>query len=114
MNGAAIAEQLRGYRFQFGTEAALQHALERILAGQAQREVRLSRTDRIDFLAGRVGIEVKVGGSVTAVAAQLARYTLSDRIDELVLVTSCNRHRRLPARINGKPVHLVLTFMGGI
>jgi hypothetical protein len=105
-----VVDALAAWSFTYSDEYALQDgiasALQRAGFG-LEREVRLSGRDRVDLLVGRVGVEVKVGGSPTRVLAQLRRYAESDRIDGLVLVTSQMRHR-IPAEINGKPVERVL------
>lgn len=111
--GSHVVRVLRGYSFRFVSESQLHEAIAAAL-GDARlgfsREVRLLPRDRIDFLVGRIGIEVKVSGSVKAVEEQLARYSESEWIDELVLVTACARHGRVSREINGKPVYVVATF----
>ena len=54
----------------------------------------------IDFLAGDVGIEVKIKGSAADAFRQLKRYAESDRIGSLILVTS--KAMALPPRVLGK------------
>lgn len=63
-----------GHRFNYTDEAELQAGIATMLndAGVSFiREVTLSRQDRIDFLIGDIGIEVKVGGSLAAVTRQV-------------------------------------------
>lgn len=60
--------------------------------------------DRIDFLVGRVGIEVKVAGSRNEVMRQLERYCRSDRIDAILLATTRLQLTRMPDTLGGKPV----------
>lgn len=101
-----------GARFRFASEEELQRGIAAALADAgvgAEREVRLTPRDRIDLLAGRVGVEVKVAGLARDVERQLARYAASDRVDALVLVTTRAGHRP-PEEINGKPVLTV--FLG--
>lgn len=76
----------------------------------AQRERRLSDTDRIDFYvpAARTGIECKTDGSPNTVMRQLLRYTESELIDGLVLVTTRQKHRIIHSQLGGKPVHIVM------
>ena len=69
-------------------------------------EYRLAPRCRIDFLAGRVGIEIKKGRPVpSALRAQLDRYLASDDLAAVVVVTQ--RAVNLPRTIHGKPVELV-------
>jgi hypothetical protein len=107
---AVVAEAIERFRFRYSSEDQLQEGLAGALAAAgivAEREVRLGPRDRIDLLAGRVGIEVKVKGAASDVARQLARYASSDRVDELVLVTTRSSHWRVPRTVNGKPVVVV-------
>jgi hypothetical protein len=102
---------IRGYRYRHINEAEWQRALADALLAQgvpARREVPLGDSDRIDILAGRVGVEVKVAGSPEEVERQLRRYAASDRVDELILVTSRTRHGAIPRRLGGKPVTVLI------
>ena len=66
-------------------------------------EYRLGPRRRIDFLSGRVGIEVKKGRpAAQALLGQLRRYAESDELDGLIVVTQ--RTTPLPDAIAGKPV----------
>jgi hypothetical protein len=70
-----------------------------------EREVPLSRKDRPDFLiSGHLVVELKVDGSGPAVTRQLQRYAQDPRVSGLVLVTTRQRHMRMPATLSGKPV----------
>ncbi len=113
----AIADALhRLARARYFNEDQLQEAAARVIteAGfDVQREVRLSPRDRIDLLAGRVGIEVKVDGGTAAVLRQLTRYAQSGQVDELILLTSRARHQ-MPAQIDGIPVRVVSLITGGL
>lgn len=77
----------------------------------ARRRAQLNRTerhgDRIDFLVGRIGIEVKTRHSRTEVLRQLDRYAQSDKLDSLMLVTTRAQHRDAPDELRGKPLALV-------
>jgi hypothetical protein len=91
------------------TEAAMQDALEVELKKTGmgfEREVKLSKTDRIDFLIGNVGVEMKVKGSFVSVVRQLQRYARSSRISELVLFTSRPKLTLMPESIGGKRVRV--------
>ena len=69
-------------------------------------EYKLAPRCRIDFLAGRVGIEIKKGKpSASALKTQLARYLQSDDLDAIVVVTQ--QAVALTRTIVGKPVELV-------
>ncbi|MDL2207060.1 hypothetical protein LJC33_09175 [Eubacteriales bacterium OttesenSCG-928-N13] len=67
----------------------------------AQHEVKLAPRCRIDFLAGRIGIEIKQGEHQRGRLLQQAeRYLAHDALDALVLVTT--RGVNLPGEIQGK------------
>lgn len=77
---------------------------------QVLAEYPLSPRSRLDFYVKHLGasrgtaIEVKVGGSLSDLTRQLARYAESDRITGLLVVTTKDRHRQLPESFNGKPI----------
>jgi len=69
-------------------------------------EYKLGPRCRIDFLVGRVGIEVKKGRPATAdLTRQLRRYLESDTLDGVIVVTQ--RVTALPTAIHDKPVRLI-------
>jgi hypothetical protein len=70
-----------------------------------EREVVLGEHDRIDFLAGDVGIELKVSSGSSAIVRQLQRYAQSSLVSELLLL-SLRRSplTLLPQKLSGKPV----------
>ncbi|MBE5775459.1 MAG: hypothetical protein E7337_16280 [Clostridiales bacterium] len=69
-------------------------------------EYRLGPRRRIDFRAGRIGIEVKKGRPVTSqLLTQLRKYLESEDLDGMIVVTQ--RAVNLPATIYGKPVYLL-------
>lgn len=69
------------------------------------REYALSGADRIDFLIGSVGLEVKVQGSRASVIRQIARYAGHDEITEIILASSVRRLLyAVPDDILGVPV----------
>lgn len=112
-----LVDAIRRRRFRYVDEDELQRGLAAALEAdgfEIEREVILSPRDRIDILAGRVGIEVKVAGQAASVVRQLERYAESDRVDELVLVTSRVRHLAVPSEIGGKPVSVVAIAGGGL
>ncbi len=72
-------------------------------------EVSLSPKDRIDFVAGRIGIELKVQTSVAAMTRQLDRYAASEKIDWLVLVTASRKlGLSMPRELRGKGITTVI------
>jgi len=81
---------------------AVAQALEK--AGlAAKHEAVVAPRCRIDFLCGRVGIEIKKGKVPRArLREQCARYLASDEMDALVLVSPSALS--LPAEIGGKSV----------
>jgi len=106
--GQVIAA-IKAFRYAYADEIALQEGIAAALALagiEADREVRLSRRDKVDFLVGTIGIELKVAGQPAAVERQLGRYAASERISELVLVTTRPAHRSVPRLIGGKPMHV--------
>jgi hypothetical protein len=109
---ASIVTAIDRHRFLWSTEHDLQDGLAAALAQagiELKREVIFSPQDRIDFMVGTIGIEVKVEGSMADVARQLMRYT--PYVDGLVLVTTRSKHR-LPASLSGKPVKVILLRSG--
>lgn len=63
-------------------------------------------------MVGKIGIEIKVDGSVASVTRQLWRYAKRDEVDELILVTTRSKHREIVGPILGKELYVVhlLTF----
>ncbi len=71
-----------------------------------EHEYRLGPRRRIDFRAGRIGIEVKKGRPATSeLTRQLRKYLESDALDAVIVVTQ--RVTALPETICGKPVRLI-------
>jgi len=111
-----LARYLESFRYATSSEAALQEGIAESLrrAGLAfEREVELLPGDRIDFLAGPIGVEVKLTAGLSPVTRQLHRYAQSARVTELLLVTSSLRLARVPRFLNRKPVH-VAALLGGL
>ena len=102
---------LSSCRFRFSHEQELVLGIAEALdiAGiYYEREVRLSKSDRLDFLtAAGVCIEVKVDGSFAEAARQVYRYSMLDRVLAIIVVTSRSVHREMPEWINGKPVRVL-------
>lgn len=110
MTHEQILALLSAHVIPFGTEAVMQETIARILhtgGVEFTREVALSPRDRIDFTAGRIGIECKVAGGRANVLEQLLRYAGSSAIDSLILVTSRRGHRFTTTEIGGKSLSVV-------
>ena len=113
MTGAELAAILAKYRFTCSSEAELGDAIARALTENGvafEREAHLAPGDRIDFLCGAVGIELKTEGPVTAVFRQLQRYAKQDQVAEIVLATSRVSHAAVLSAqrtLAGKPLHVV-------
>lgn len=96
-------------RFLFNDERDLQDGIEKVFTDEKighRREAEIEG-GRIDFLAGAVGIEVKVGGSLAEVTRQLHRYAKCSQVLALVLISSRLRLGNLPESLNGKPLVVV-------
>jgi hypothetical protein len=103
---AQVRDALARYRMPVSVEKAMQDAVESALRAEGlafRREVTRG-ADRIDFVVGSVGVELKVKGSAGDVLRQLERYALWEDLTELLLVTSKGAHRSLPSVVGGKPV----------
>jgi hypothetical protein len=112
----AVRAVLEGKRYRHANEHQLQDGIELVLQRAGiifDREVILSPRDRIDFLVGGVGIEVKCEGGLSAVARQLLRYTIHPQIESILLVSSRSQLSVVPSMLGGKPVQ-VLVLLGGL
>lgn len=112
----AIAERIvaaLGARvYRAAREIALQDGIEQVLREsrfRVEREFRLSKRDRPDFLInGCVAVEVKMRASGSAVLSQLARYATDRRVKALVVATPrLSSLSGIPAEILGVPVRVV-------
>lgn len=110
LDATAIAANLEQYKFSFANEWDLHNGVAQVLASLGldfQKEVVLAPKNRIDFLVGKVGIEIKVDMSLAGVTRQLWRYADSEKIESLILVTTRHAHRGLPLEMKGKPIFIV-------
>lgn len=115
MTAKDLCKSLGAYRFNYAHETDLQQGIQKALETEHIEftpEVVLSAHDRIDFMVGRVGIEVKVGHPLASVMRQIHRYAQSEKVDELLLITNRCRHLHLPESINGKPVEVLFLSWG--
>jgi hypothetical protein len=94
--------------------SAIQDSIATLLTGQFQfrREVSLSSFSRIDFLSGNVGIEVKIGRSLSELIHQIDRYCMYDSIQSLIVVVGSVRLSRLPSELHSKPIYTVQALRG--
>lgn len=100
---------LESFSLPVHTEAEMQAALERSLSDSNvffDREVRLGPRDRIDFIVGDIGVEMKTQGSLIAVRHQLQRYAQSPRVREILLFTSKAKLCQMPKTLSGKKIHV--------
>jgi hypothetical protein len=116
MDTLALCQKLQSTKFNFSNEIELHLGIAQLLDSlliHYQTEVIMTPEDRIDFLIGKTGIEVKVDGSTAEVTRQLWRYAQQEAIAEIILVTTRSKHRTIAGPINGKPVYIVhlLTFL---
>jgi len=94
-------------RLPMSDEKALQGAIECLFLDNGIAIEREAKVEGgvIDFLAGNVGVEVKIEGPAREVHRQLARYAADPRIEHMVLVAAfpC----AMPPVIGGKPCTIV-------
>lgn len=105
-----LASTLDRFRFHFVGEEELQCAVEQVLTDEGfsfSREHSLTEADRIDFLVGGVGLEIKVDGSLSQVTRQLHRYAQCEEVKSLVLLTSRRKHCKMPPEMNGKTLTVI-------
>ncbi len=118
MHAAELAGIIGRFPMVYNNEAELQAEIAAALADaevEARREVVLSDgSSRIDLLAGRVGIEVKVAGARDAVDRQLARYAKCEEISALVLVTTRAGHGVGRYELEGVPVFVCSLIGAGL
>jgi hypothetical protein len=110
-DGPEVVGVLRGLRVNLSTEALAQADIETALKAHfldrvVEREVRLSATDRVDFMVDGVAIEVKVRASAArGLVSQIERYARHERVTSIVVATA--KATSLPACVGGKLVYLV-------
>lgn len=106
-----IAKALRAFRFIYSNEKQLQSGVARALASRGiafEPEKDLGRDFGIvDFMVGRIAIEVKIKGSPSAVARQLIRYCGCPDVDEIILFTGRRRLGGLPRKLGGKKLRVL-------
>ncbi len=113
INADFLVDLISGHKFAFSTEEQLHQCLAQLMQEQGiqfEPEVKLNARDRIDFMVGSVGIEVKIKHPLSSVLRQLHRYAQCPEIDELLLISTRAPHALTPTEINGKQVKFV--FLG--
>lgn len=98
---------------EFEIHTAIAHALKQ--AGiEYNHEYRLAPGQRIDFMCGRIGIEVKKNRPVAAqLRIQLTRYLQSSALDAVIVVLQ--KPCVLPKYLCGKPLYvLALNRLWGV
>ena len=98
---------IRSHRFNWKDEEDFQEGIRRVLKGHKirfRKEVILGDAGRIDFLVGKIGIELKVKESVSKVSKQLHAYAKQPEVEELLLITTRASHRRISRTMRGKHV----------
>jgi len=116
METLLLCQKLSSTKFIFSNEIELHQGIEQFLISLGidyQKEVILDSKDRIDFLIGKIGIEIKINESTSEVTRQLWRYAQQEMIDEIILITTRSKHKVIEGIINGKPIYIVhlLTFL---
>lgn len=95
VDAGTVADLIARTRFHAADEATLQAGIAEVLrqaGAPVAREVRLTARERIDFLIGRLGVEVKIKGSVHDVRRQLIRYAATGALDEILLISTHVTH----------------------
>lgn len=101
-----IVQFIHARRFLLDSETAVHERIadELTAIGVAfEREVALSRSDRVDFMIGGTAVEVKLAGAKLSIFKQCERYCQHSRVKALVLVS--NIAMGLPRLINGRPAY---------
>ena len=119
---ARVLDVLRGLNLTHANESEMQSGISSALTAagvEHEREVRLDQFGRIDFVAGRVGIECKVAGTMVALLDQVYCYAQTDRFEAIVIATTKPDHLRIPRSIpihrGGRNVSVhVVVFDGGL
>lgn len=109
---SVLVASIRKRRFNYSNEKELQDGIEQAFLADAvpfEREKTLDEAlGTIDFLVdSRIGVEIKIQGSPSAVGRQLIRYCRSALVQELVLVTGRSALGRLPRAMLGKKLTVV-------
>ncbi len=113
-----ISQELRSWEFtSMAVEESLHLEIAHVLTELGHKYLRehiLNPRSRVDFYLPehRIGIEVKVAGSVNEAIRQISRYNECHQIDGTILISSRAGHTSIPSMLADKPVRVV--FIGGI
>ena len=112
MIGSDLVRLLESKRYDTSSELEMQSSTQDVLteAGVSFiREFRFNPRERVDFFVeGGIALELKIEGSMNAIARQLMRYAMIEEVAEVVLFTTLTRHCNMIRHLNGKPVHVAL------
>lgn len=103
-----IADAIASWKYDLSDEIRTQDQIGGALKAANipfDREVKLTDSDRIDFMCGTVGLEVKLKGQARAIFRQIQRYSASPRVTQIIVVTA--RTLGMPKSVGGKPVHVL-------
>lgn len=105
----AVQSAVSGRRFRYDSEITLHAGLLLAMNEAGIRPECEARVvgGRIDFIVDRLGIEVKIKGSASALQRQIGGYAADPRFDEFLVITTRPAHAALPASIGGKPIYLL-------
>ena len=109
MQPSELISIIRSYKIQVNNESDVQRQLDGIFANSGieyKREFVLDKRNRIDFIIGSIGIEVKIHGiSAKRIYDQLNRYCFFEKISSIILITS--QACIMPDKINNKEIHVI-------
>lgn len=106
----ALTSLLLRHRIASGCEKIMQEAIHQIFQKEnlrVQKEFRLSGSERVDFYYCGIAVELKIGGSLSAVTRQVMRYAALENVKAVILVTTRMIHCNLPSRMAEKPITVV-------
>lgn len=116
MTAAEVAGAIRGNRYGFADEYDLQDGIAQALEAAEmpfEREVRVAG-GRLDFLVGRIAVEVKITAPAGKVQRQIERYLEGGDVDGVVVVSMSPKARNIERLVAGKPVEIIVLAAGGL
>lgn len=111
---ARVLRALDRHSFRFANEAQLHNGIAQVLRVEGigfEHEDVAGARDRFDFRCGRVVVEVKVKGSLSAALSQVARYARREDVGGVILASTC-RWASSPAlgaelQVSGVPIRVI-------